>query len=683
MDHLPLEPGFQPPDVPYIIDEACPYVYDNHGTMLGYLSRINWSYDELHDFCTGHPPADSAHTRKQAAMVMQAWLYFGLIPYITSLGVTTSDYLRIADNGETVITTRHLPQHLYEWRRLIETMDHDKRLAYIRERVDKGFGVVKYFHIVTVGFEDKLLPLLVTFAMTILVNTLALVKRDMFPDTDVIEDVSYGTYRQTLMETLGGFGWCQGDVRRLNQQFSSTTFLYLLSLGPNPSGRDHSSCEGFTCQVTQVNNAVYVPQHVNRLDNEDECDCKLVGVSEENTTASILRNIIPAVCLDNDSSIRVVNILPDADPFDHPYVAISHIWADGLGNPSANAIHLCQLRLIQKCVDTLAARHYSKLLLQQPPNHMPFWMDTLSVPAHEGHAKTLAIVSMETVYKKAIAVLVLDRDLLTMGGISRLERAVRIAASPWNTRMWTIQEGAFARILYFQFKDYAVSPEELLGNPDQWTKGDKEYDISRLLIRDALSGVLELSPLVTNNGQDKGRHLLQKICWRFSSRPSDEAICLAILLGLDVGAIADENRCAVPDRMREFIKQQKIFLSAIIFTNNKRIDERGFRWAITTYLGRTSVRPVRPSLYDPDAEYSRTAYAPWGIFENGKGLHVSYPGLWLTLTGTQWNCSTIPKGNRSAFSTKRTSDVISSRLWIPMASTLLQLPLGTPLFVKV
>jgi hypothetical protein len=267
----------------------------------------------------------------------------------------------------------------------------------------------------------------------------------------------------------------------------------------------------------------------------------------------------------------VVNISPDSDLIEQPYVAISHIWADGLGNPSANAIHLCQLRLIQERVDALAARHYNKLCLQQPPGHMPFWMDTLCVPAHEGEAKTMAIASMETIYKKAVAVLVLDRDLLTLGAISPLERAVRIAASPWNTRLWTMQEGAFARTLYFQFKDYAVSPEELRGNGDHWKKGDSQYDISRLLIQDALSGVLELTSLVSTISHDKGLHFLQYIGWRFSSRSSDEAICLAILLGLDVGAIADENRCAVEDRMREFIKQQKVFPSSIIFANNKRI----------------------------------------------------------------------------------------------------------------
>lgn len=358
---------------------------------------------------------------------------------------------------------------------------------------------------------------------------------------------------------------------------------------------------------------------------------QLIEVSDEKIAASILQHVLPAVCLDDKSAIKVVNISPDSDLIEQPYVAISHIWADGLGNPSANAIHLCQLRLIQERVDALAARHYNKLCLQQPPGHMPFWMDTLCVPAHEGEAKTMAIASMETIYKKAVAVLVLDRDLLTLGAISPLERAVRIAASPWNTRLWTIQEGAFARTLYFQFKDYAVSPEEL-GNDDHWMKSDNEYDISRLLIKDALSEVLTLSSLGSAISHGKSRHLFQNIGWRFSSRSSDEAICLAILLGLDVGAIADETRCAVKDRMRELIKQQKVFPSAMIFMQGKRFIEPGFRWALATYLGRTLARRINNQGKLPSVGYGCTMRSLEGRFEDGKGLHVTYPGLWLTLT---------------------------------------------------
>jgi hypothetical protein len=41
-------------------------------------------------------------------------------------------------------------------------------------------------------------------------------------------------------------------------------------------------------------------------------------------------------------------------------------------------------------------------------------MDTLCVPATGGESKEKAIASVEKVYKKAMAVLVIDRDLLIL-----------------------------------------------------------------------------------------------------------------------------------------------------------------------------------------------------------------------------------------------------------------------------
>lgn len=48
------------------------------------------------------------------------------------------------------------------------------------------------------------------------------------------------------------------------------------------------------------------------------------------------------ICLDTTSSKRQVR-----------YVAISHIWADGLGNPKENAMPRCQLMLLQAGVNAL------------------------------------------------------------------------------------------------------------------------------------------------------------------------------------------------------------------------------------------------------------------------------------------------------------------------------------------
>ena len=60
-----------------------------------------------------------------------------------------------------------------------------------------------------------------------------------------------------------------------------------------------------------------------------------------------------------------------ADSADVCYVALSHIWADGLGNPFKNSLPLCQLNRLQNAVKNL--QNHSE------PNirGCSFWVDTL------------------------------------------------------------------------------------------------------------------------------------------------------------------------------------------------------------------------------------------------------------------------------------------------------------------
>ena len=96
------------------------------------------------------------------------------------------------------------------------------------------------------------------------------------------------------------------------------------------------------------------------------------------------------------------------------------------------------------------------------PN-VPFWIDTLCVPAQECEEKRLAIASMALIYKEAEIVLVIDKDLGSIGSNGTvLEISVRIATSSWWTRLWTLQEGAFAKELQFQLRGGAVSRQSLL-----------------------------------------------------------------------------------------------------------------------------------------------------------------------------------------------------------------------------
>ena len=142
-----------------------------------------------------------------------------------------------------------------------------------------------------------------------------------------------------------------------------------------------------------------------------------------------------------------------------PYIAISHVWSQGLGNRHNNTIWLCQLERLQQYANRLV-----------PPAHrpVPMWIDTLCVPL-EADARMEAIKTMDAVYQSALAVLVVDQTLIDFDLASAMEQCkeedggarsgpeswqiemlMRIKASPWAQRLWTYNEAFLAQQLFFQ-----------------------------------------------------------------------------------------------------------------------------------------------------------------------------------------------------------------------------------------
>jgi hypothetical protein len=65
------------------------------------------------------------------------------------------------------------------------------------------------------------------------------------------------------------------------------------------------------------------------------------------------------------------------------YVSVSHVWSNGLGNPTENALSLCQLALLQSLVDKI-----------YPEEDIPaFWIDSICRPTAPIEAKELGVVA--------------------------------------------------------------------------------------------------------------------------------------------------------------------------------------------------------------------------------------------------------------------------------------------------
>ncbi|KAK0456817.1 hypothetical protein EV421DRAFT_1886994 [Armillaria borealis] len=111
-----------------------------------------------------------------------------------------------------------------------------------------------------------------------------------------------------------------------------------------------------------------------------------------------------------------------------PYIAISHVWADGLGSTTEKGLPACQV--------SKASRALRR--------------DSSQVGLPELHKlRKKAIRMMAQTYRQAHTVLVIDAGISACPpSMHATEKLFRIKMSGWMQRLWTLQEGMLARRTY-------------------------------------------------------------------------------------------------------------------------------------------------------------------------------------------------------------------------------------------
>ncbi|KAI7356065.1 hypothetical protein KC320_g2449 [Hortaea werneckii] len=233
---------------------------------------------------------------------------------------------------------------------------------------------------------------------------------------------------------------------------------------------------------------------------------------------------------------------------DTPYVALSHVWAERLGNPVANALPLCQLNYVYECVEKLR----QELGLQQ--RKLLVWLDTLCCTVSSPKHRNMCLQQMQQIYRNATAVLILDAQLARFSALEldSVEICARLLFSTWMRRLWTLQEGALARRLWVQLADRPVSMEKV--------QEDVEKIYRNRFVHNQLALVLREPSLVDVYMAFRNRSV---------SVSSDEALCLSAFWS----AMRHAGR-TVPN--------------SLLFFNGPRHSQEGLRWAPTSFLGSTS-----------------------------------------------------------------------------------------------
>jgi hypothetical protein len=239
-----------------------------------------------------------------------------------------------------------------------------------------------------------------------------------------------------LKDPLLRADWCIREIEQLLQTTNSLRLLYLSTIDRHVLQKDHSKCDQFkSCQAYQVVHHKYKTKHASHC--ADESTCESVGPAVDELAGIIKEGRIPLVGFDYMATPPILHVLrfEEESEFYNEYVANSHVWSDGMGNPLSNTLPICQLRRIQELVNHLyinEPKFPEKFLV-------PFWMDTLCVPL-DPLVKQLALNLMANTYKFADKTLVLHQSLQSVGKDTSLEEYwTRIKLAPWMIRLWTFQ----------------------------------------------------------------------------------------------------------------------------------------------------------------------------------------------------------------------------------------------------
>ncbi|KAF2135512.1 uncharacterized protein K452DRAFT_313931 [Aplosporella prunicola CBS 121167] len=594
---------------------------------------------------------------------LQTWLFFGALAEahaVCNLPIIPDDF-----SADVFDTARRngLPMRLY-------FASKESGHAGSRALKEKLYAIIRQIQLMITrasDWEDEhdytLTQCEVLFSIQILLRmlSLALLCHSRSPFLDLEDDLSLSVAdpvadwkpegQMSMMKFTANRllekGWCRSELWQILQSFDVSTAAYYLDRPYAIQG--HDSCTDTTCTAYQINESSYSTLHI-----DSSCSCAFISVKPAELRDVLARNAIPKIAITDDLQLSIV----DEDGL--VYIAFSHVWADGLGNPSQNALPSCHIRRLRDLAVDLCSKF--ELVEKRKPMRVAIWMDTLCIPVAPElkEYRKLAIRLLAQTYAEARGVLVIDRELCRFesGNASILELSIRLMCSGWLKRLWTLQEASLTGqeaanerpggALYIQM---AEGPAHWHGHAKRFMY--KPFSTSRPTPR-------KPSPLAVSVQEAKtdlvyGMHLLtamedrlpsvrtiqeprfdtrfQKIVAavqnRSTSKPEDEPICMASLLALDLKQILSAK--GVDERMMKFYRLLHEIPTAIVFAEfglpdflSRNITSAPYRWAPRSLLSLD--RPMEINIALSAMRFADPPLPLLGKCEDD-GLHIEHPGF--------------------------------------------------------
>ncbi|KAL8958620.1 MAG: hypothetical protein Q9193_004357 [Seirophora villosa] len=584
MEHLPLprnlaSPG--PDPVPFV----CTKDYDG-GPFLTYPTREGKS--SVLDVASELLPLLRSTPIAEHEAFLQTWLFFGLLKEILGDLFIASQFISgdpSSGSSQRRLDTTSLNSIVQDWvERLTISNDnhHQKRVQYdhIAQCLRFTLEVLRSTeHAYRRDFNYQIMACLASVA-----DLLSRATELAYQMPDVVrENQCPSTWGLLLRahprsELMKRHGYCPSEIHRIRNTFHKlSTSHFLTWMNRADATASHEHCNSRECLLRLNNLRPYGAQHW-----LNDCHCPNLTVDIAKVIAILSRGGLPLLQMIQTEPSHELHLDVIEASSSSKYVAISHVWSDGLGNPQANALPQCQL---QHLLDL--TRPFSVVAKNDEQSRdVLIWLDTLCCPLKPPEARTMALNQMKKPYTDSAFVLVTDSSLYKFRslGLDAIEKGLLILTSPWMRRLWTLQEGALASKLLFQFRDTAVDLRELWDELVDICSSDVSRNYLAWDVRREIKNLRNFFHPFGGGGPDLAT-AVKALQGRSVTVPSDEPLLIAGLLQLDTSYLLDGPESSRMQRLWSLMPRAPEGIPMkTIFRNESRLTQPGYRWAPQSFL---------------------------------------------------------------------------------------------------
>ncbi|OCH92347.1 hypothetical protein OBBRIDRAFT_773495 [Obba rivulosa] len=546
--------------------------------------------------------------RREFAALYQSHLTFGLLEAVTKRKIPESDLLQRNVNGDIVLTTHKVHFILRDVVNRAFALRTTDLSAYKRwhQQAQEALTIASYtlMHLLDIPascpFTKAGIP---PDDVARLLFVIAAIGEASFIQWCIID----GRKVQPLAWTIVNYmsqphvkqmvtdGWCPFTISKLSR--STCLVGYASTLKPSVRagvrGKGHNRCTKEECVMNTIEPTSYRNQHT-----REACRCSYARPPLRQVLETLDHGRVPVITVTDTPPSQMLELVCN-NASDAPYVAISHVWVDGLGSTTEKGLPRCQLQRLMFLSRSLVPGG-------------AFWIDGLCVPGEKEHRKH-AIGLMAQTYKEASVVIVIDSGIRLCSTNAPLEeKLLRIVTSGWMQRLWTLQEAILAGRLVFEFSDGLVAMQDLIPR--------SQCDLSHPVRNRFYEDILYLMRRAERAPEDDMFPLelgavVAALQWRTTSKHEDETIAISALLGVD----ALELVSVTPkQRIMTLLVKIRYLPMNTPFMQGPKLDISGFRWAPKSLMGRGGA----------SMRVNNSAHAECTL----KGLRATYGCIFFQLT---------------------------------------------------